>query len=56
MERIESALDALLDGFVKQREQNGSGVAVDVAVHTLTAKTHTGVKLLYFEVCCAVKM
>lgn len=36
--RIEGALDALLDGLVKQREQIGSGVAVDVAGHTLSAK------------------
>lgn len=36
--RIEGALDALLDGLVKQREQIGSGVAVDVAGHTLAAK------------------
>ena len=36
--RIENALDALLDGLVKQRAQIGSGVAVDVAGHTLTAK------------------
>ena len=37
--RIESALDALLDGLVKQRAQIGSGVAVDVAGHTLASKT-----------------
>mgnify|MGYP001588293431 FL=1 len=36
--RIEGALDELLDGLLKQREQIGSGVAVDVAGHTLTAK------------------
>lgn len=36
--RIEGALDALLDGLVKQREQIGSGVAVDVVGHTLSAK------------------
>ena len=36
--RIESALDHLLDGLVKQRAQIGSGVAVDVAGHTLAAK------------------
>ena len=39
--RIEGALDALLDGLVKQRAQIGSGVAVDVAGHTLTAKTRS---------------
>jgi hypothetical protein len=39
--RIEAALDALLDGLVKQRAQIGSGVAVDVAGHTLTAKTRS---------------
>lgn len=39
--RIEGALDALLDGLVQQREQIGSGVAVDVAGHTLTAKTRS---------------
>jgi hypothetical protein len=37
--RIEGALDHLLDGLVKQRAQIGSGVAVDAAGHTLTAKT-----------------
>ena len=36
--RIEGALDALLDGLVKQRAQIGSGVAVDVAGHKLSAK------------------
>ena len=39
IKRIEQALDHLLDGLVKQRAQIGSGVAVDVAGHTLTAKT-----------------
>ena len=39
IKRIEQALDHLLDGLVKQRGQIGSGVAVDVAGHTLTAKT-----------------
>jgi len=39
--RIEAALDALLDGLVQQRAQIGSGVAVDVAGHTLTAKTRS---------------
>ena len=38
LERIEKALDALLDGLIKQREQIGAGVAVDVAGHMLTAK------------------
>ena len=38
IKRIEQALDHLLDGLVKQREQIGSGVAVDVAGHTLAAK------------------
>jgi hypothetical protein len=38
IKRVEQALDHLLDGLVKQREQIGSGVAVDVAGHTLTAK------------------
>ena len=38
IKRIEQALDHLLDGLVKQRAQIGSGVAVDVAGHTLTAK------------------
>jgi len=39
VKRIEQALDHLFDGLVKQRAQIGSGVAVDVAGHTLTAKT-----------------
>jgi hypothetical protein len=38
VKRIEQALDHLFDGLVKQRAQIGSGVAVDVAGHTLTAK------------------
>ena len=38
IKRIEQALDHLLDGLVKQREQIGSGVAVDVAGHKLSAK------------------
>ncbi len=38
IKRIEQALDHLFDGLVKQRAQIGSGVAVDVAGHTLTAK------------------
>ena len=40
LERIEKALDALFKGLIKQREQIGAGVAVDVAGHTLTAKAH----------------
>ena len=39
--RIEGALDALLDGLMKQRAQIGSGVALDVAGHTLTAKARS---------------
>ena len=39
--RIEGALDALLDGLVKQRAQIGSGVAVDVAGHTLAARARS---------------
>lgn len=39
LERIESALDALFDGLIKQRQQIGAGVAVDVAGHMLAAKT-----------------
>ena len=38
VKRIEQALDHLLDGLVKQRAQIGSGVAVDVAGHTLTSQ------------------
>ena len=38
IKRIEQALDHLLDGLIKQRQQIGSGVAVDVAGHTLAAK------------------
>lgn len=37
--RIEGALDALLDGLVNQRQKIGSGVAVDVAGHGLTARS-----------------
>lgn len=37
--RIEGAVDALLDGLIKQRAQIGSGVAVDVVGHTLAAKS-----------------
>ena len=39
IKRIEQSLDALLDGLIQQRAQIGSGVAVDVAGHTLAAKT-----------------
>ena len=38
LERIEGALDALFDGLIKQRQQIGAGVAVDVAGHMLAAK------------------
>ena len=38
LERIESALDALFDGLIKQRQQIGAGIAVDVAGHMLAAK------------------
>lgn len=36
--RMEQALDALFDGLIKQRQQIGAGVAVDVAGHMLSAK------------------
>ena len=36
--RIESALDALFDGLIKQGSQIGAGVAVDLAGHMLAAK------------------
>lgn len=38
LERIEDALSALLDGLVKQRQQIGAGVALDVAGHMLAVK------------------
>ena len=38
LERIEKSLDALFDGLIKQRQQIGAGVAVDVAGHMLAAK------------------
>ena len=41
VKRIEQALDHLLDGLVKQRAQIGSGVAVDVAGHTLAARARS---------------
>lgn len=37
-ERIIAALDALFDGLIKQRQQIGAGVAVDVAGHMLAVK------------------
>lgn len=36
--RLEAALDSLFDGLIKQRQQIGSHVALDVAGHTLAAK------------------
>ena len=36
--RIEKALDALFDGLIKQRQQIGASVAVDVSGHMLAAK------------------
>lgn len=41
LERIEGALDALFDGLIKQRQQIGAGVAVDVAGHSLSARART---------------
>ena len=41
LERIERALDALFDGLIKQRQQIGAGVAVDVAGHMLAAQERT---------------
>ena len=38
LERMEQALDALFEGLIKQREQIGAGIAVDVAGHGLAAK------------------
>ena len=38
LERIEKALDALFAGLIKQRQQIGTGVAVNVAGHMLAAK------------------
>jgi hypothetical protein len=38
LERIESALDALFDGLIKQRQQIGASTAVSVAGHMLAAK------------------
>lgn len=38
LERMEAALDALLEGLAHQKEQIGAGVAVDVAGHMLAAK------------------
>ena len=39
LDRIEKALGSLLDGLIKQRQQIGAGVAVDVAGHMLAAKS-----------------
>lgn len=36
--RMEQALDALFGGLIKQRQQIGAGVAVDVAGHMLAAR------------------
>ena len=41
VKRIEQALDHLFDGLIAQRQQIGSGVAVDVAGHMLAAKTRS---------------
>ena len=38
LERIEKSLDSLFDGLIKQRQQIGAGVAVNVAGHMLAAK------------------
>ena len=38
VKRIEQALDHLFDGLIAQRQQIGSGVAVDVVGHSLAAK------------------
>ena len=38
IKRIEQSLDHLFDGLIKQRQQIGAGVAVDVAGHMLAAK------------------
>lgn len=38
LERVESALNAMFDGLIKQRQQIGAGVAVDVAGHMLAVK------------------
>ena len=38
LERIEKSLDALFVGLIKQRQQIGAGVSVDVAGHMLAAK------------------
>ena len=39
LKRIEQSLDYLFEGLIKQRVQIGSGVAVDVVGHSLTART-----------------
>ena len=41
VKRIEQSLDHLFDGLIAQRQQIGSGVAVDVAGHMLAAKTRS---------------
>ena len=38
LERIEKSLDALFVGLIKQRQQIGAGVSVDVAGHMLAGK------------------
>ena len=38
LERIESALDALFEGLIKQRKQIGASTAVSVAGHMLASK------------------
>ena len=38
IKRIEQSLNYLFDGLIKQRQQIGAGVAVDVAGHMLAAK------------------
>jgi len=38
LERIEKSLDALFDGLVKQRQQIGSGVSLNLSGHMLAAK------------------
>jgi hypothetical protein len=38
IKRIEQSLNYLFDGLIKQRQQIGAGVAVDMAGHMLAAK------------------
>lgn len=40
--RLEVAIDELLNGLIKQREQIGAGVAVDVTGHILNSKGSNG--------------